>query len=77
ALLDSYTAPMYISDTPISPYPASLRLLCTSQCSSCPVRDSPDAPMFTPPNLIQLLPAAIMTALEMSRISGGVVLLPS
>jgi len=73
AILDSYAAPTYISDASLSPYDAPIRLLCTSEQSSWPT----EAIAFTPPNLIQSLPAALMTVLEIARIRGAAVLLPS
>ncbi|KZO90638.1 hypothetical protein CALVIDRAFT_542499 [Calocera viscosa TUFC12733] len=73
-VLDSYAAPTYISDAPLSPYEAPIRILCTSEKASLSMLGTSP---FRPPNLVQLLPAAMMTVLEVGGTPGAAVLLPS
>jgi len=74
AILDSYPAPSYISDGPSSIYESPLRLMKTTAAGPVTNRSVEG---FLPPNLVQLLPAAILSLLEILSVPGWLVLLPA
>jgi len=74
AILDSYPAPSYISDSPRAIYESPIRVLKTTAAG--PVKKG-SVESFSPPNLVQLLPAALLALLEILSVPGWLVLLPA